>query len=134
MNDAIDFLSKNSVRTLATVGLDGKPKLRPFTFFFEKDGKLWFETSSTKQVYKELLDTPYIEFCASGPKMSWIRLSGKVNFSDNLDIKRAMFEKTNNLSCLYKNPENPVFKAFSLTNAKAVLYRYNMEPEEFSVK
>ncbi len=55
MKDILEFLTNNPIGTLATVGLDNKPKIRPFTFFFEKEGKLWFETSNEKDVFNELV-------------------------------------------------------------------------------
>ena len=41
MQKVVEFLQKNSVQYLATVGRDGKAKCRPFMFCFEQDGKLW---------------------------------------------------------------------------------------------
>ncbi|MDY5911831.1 MAG: hypothetical protein SPJ62_07475 [Inconstantimicrobium porci] len=35
MNDVVKFLKENPVQYLATVGLDGKAKNRPFMFLFE---------------------------------------------------------------------------------------------------
>ena len=54
VNDIVDFLNNSRIQYLATIGLDGKPKVRPFQFMFEMDGKLWFCTSNQKEVFKEL--------------------------------------------------------------------------------
>ena len=54
MQKVVEFLQKNPVQYLATVGRDGKAKCRPFMFCFEQDGKLWFCTNNTKDVYKDL--------------------------------------------------------------------------------
>ena len=131
MNDAIKFLLENTTGLLATIGVDGKPRLRPFTFFFEKENKLWFETSNEKNVYKELVANPHIEFCVLAPNMSWLRLSGKAVFIDRIDIKIAMFEKADNLTFLYDRPENPTFEVFYLENAKSIFYEVGVEPKEF---
>lgn len=40
MQKVVEFLQKNPVQYLATVGRDGKAKCRPFMFCFEQDGKL----------------------------------------------------------------------------------------------
>ncbi len=50
MQKVVEFLQKNPVQYLATVGRDGKAKCRPFMFCFEQDGKLWFCTNNTKDV------------------------------------------------------------------------------------
>ncbi len=54
MNKVVEFLNANPVQYLATVGRDGKAKCRPFMFLFEQEGKLWFCTNSTKDVYKDM--------------------------------------------------------------------------------
>ena len=58
-------LQANPVQYLATVGRDGKAKCRPFMFCFEKDGKLWFCTNNTKDVYKDMQANPEIEISVS---------------------------------------------------------------------
>ena len=57
MKKVVEFLQANPVQYLATVGRDGKAKCRPFMFCFEKDGKLWFCTNNTKDVYKDMQQT-----------------------------------------------------------------------------
>ena len=54
MQKVVEFLQANPVQYLATVGRDRKAKCRPFMFCFEQDGKLWFCTNNTKDVYKDL--------------------------------------------------------------------------------
>lgn len=46
MSKVAGFLRANPVQYLATVGRDGKAKVRPFMFLFEQDGKLWFCTNN----------------------------------------------------------------------------------------
>lgn len=54
MNEVVKFLTENPVQYLATVGRDGKAKCRPFMFCCEHDGKLWFDTNNTKDVYLDM--------------------------------------------------------------------------------
>ena len=61
MQEVIQFLNENPVQYLATVGRDGKAKCRPFMFAGEKDGKLWFCTNNTKEVYQDMLMNPNVE-------------------------------------------------------------------------
>ena len=58
MSKAVEFLNENPVQYLATVGRDGKAKCRPFMFAGEVDGKLWFCTNNTKDVYKDMQENP----------------------------------------------------------------------------
>ena len=88
MNKVVEFLQANPVQYLATVGRDGKAKCRPFMFCFEKDGKLWFCTNNTKDVYKDMQENPEIEISVSSPEYAWIRLHGKAVFENNMEVKR----------------------------------------------
>lgn len=89
MKEVVKFLSENPVRFLATVGRDGKAKCRPFMFCFEQDNKLWFCTNSTKDVYKDIQNNPYIELSVSSSSYAWIRLNGKAVFENNMAVKEG---------------------------------------------
>ena len=78
MNKVVEFLNANPVQYLATVGRDGKAKCRPFMFAGELDGKLWFCTNNTKDVYKDMKENPEVEISVSSPEYAWIRLHGCV--------------------------------------------------------
>ena len=121
MKEIISRLQISGVQYFATISLDGKPKVRPFQFMFEVDGKLWFCTSNQKEVYKELQKQPWVELCASGEKMSWMRLSGKVVFENNLEMKEKVFEVSPLVKNIYKQADNPQFEVFYLDEAVAAI-------------
>ena len=87
MKAVIDFIKNSQIQYFATVGLDGKPKVRPFQLMLADKGKLYFCTSNQKSVYQEIQKQPYVELCASGENLSWLRLRGKVVFTQDLTIK-----------------------------------------------
>lgn len=127
MSEVAKFLETNPVQYLATVGRDGKAKCRPFMFSFEKDGKLWFNTGNTKDVYKDMQENPNVEICVSSPEFAWIRISGKAVFVDDKEIKAAALENPivkNN----YQTPDNPIFEVFYLADAKAVIADFSGNP------
>lgn len=128
MQNIIDFLTKSEVQYFATIGLDGKPKVRPFQFMFEAEGKLWFCTSNHKEVYKELQKQPCIELCASGDKMSWLRLEAKVVFENNLKMKEKVFEISYLVEGIYKEPDNPSFEVFYLSEISASISEIGKAP------
>ncbi|MFQ9515034.1 MAG: pyridoxamine 5'-phosphate oxidase family protein [Eubacterium sp.] len=133
MQKVVEFLQANPVQYLATVGRDGKAKCRPFMFSFEKKGKLWFNTSNQKDVYKDMQENPNIEICVSSPEYQWIRISGKAVFEDDLEIKAAALENPI-VKGNYQTPENPVFEVFYLENAHAVLADFSGNPpQEFNL-
>jgi len=133
MNEIVQFLNENALQYFATVGLDGKPKVRPFQFMFEKEGKLWFCTGNDKEVYKEMSNNPYIESCSCTPDYKWLRLSGKAVFSEDTAIKEEIVEKAPLVKMVYKSADNPVFEIFYLEEAKGTFYVFGEPPKEIKL-
>ena len=127
MSEVVTFLQENPVQYLATVGRDGKPKCRPFMFCFEREGKLWFCTNNTKEVYKDLQEHPYVEVSTSSPAYAWIRLSGKAVFADDRAVKEGCMENPI-VKGQYQSADNPIFVVFYLEGAKAVLADFSGNP------
>lgn len=127
MDEVVKFLKENPVQYLATVGRDGKAKCRPFMFCLEQDGKLWFCTNKTKEVYQDMKNNPYIELSASNPEYAWIRLNGKAVFEDNQSVKEGCMENPI-VKEQYQSAENPIFEVFSLSDAKAVIADFSGNP------
>lgn len=121
MNEVINFLRENPVQYFATIGLDGNPKVRPFQFMIEEDNKLFFCTSNQKDVFSEIKNTPSVELCISNEKFEWMRLSGDVVFSNDLEIKNKVIESSELVKSIYKTADNSTFEIFYLNNAKAVI-------------
>lgn len=127
MNEVIKFLKENPVQYLATVGRDGKAKCRPFMFCFEKDGKLWFCTNNTKDVYMDMKENSYVEVSISSPTYAWIRLSGKAVFENNMSVKEGCMNNPI-VKGQYKTADNPIFEVFYLADAKAVIADFSGNP------
>lgn len=125
MKEVLSILSDQSVvGYLATVD-DGKPRVRPWQFMFEENGRLYFCTASTKEVYKKLLATPYIEYSKTTKDMVWVRVSGKIQFDDDIKKKEKTFEHAPVLKNIYQTPDNPVFKVFFLEHGKAAVNSFS---------
>ena len=122
LRDLANYLDNIGIQFLATIGLDGKPKVRPMQYMVLEDEKLWFCTNSKKEVFAELQANPCIELC--GCKLEkdemqtpWIRLSAEVVFEERQNIRNAIIEKSAIVNALYKNMrDNPIFKVFYLKN------------------
>jgi uncharacterized pyridoxamine 5'-phosphate oxidase family protein len=130
VNAVTEFLIKSQVQYLATVGLDDKPKVRPFQFMLEEGGRLYFCTSNQKPVFKEIQKHPYVEFCASGANFSWLRLNGKVVFSKDLGLKARIQEASPIVKSIYKAPDNPAFEVFCLEDAAATIADFSGNPPQ----
>ena len=132
MQEVIQFLNENPVQYLATIGRDGKAKCRPFMFAGEKDGKLWFCTNNTQEVYQDMLTNPNVELSAASPAYAWIRLNGKVVFEDNRVVKEMCLENPI-VKGQYQTPDNPIFVVFYLADAHAVIADFSGNPpQEYS--
>lgn len=133
MNEVVKFLEENPIQYLATVGLDGKSKVRPVMFYFEREGQLYFCTSNQKPVYKEIKNSPYIELTTASPEFVWIRISGKVVFSDDIEIKKAIIEKSEIVKSIYQTADNPTLEAFYI-EGKATIADFSGElPKEYAL-
>ena len=131
MSKAVEFLNENPVQYLATVGRDGKAKCRPFMFAGEVDGKLWFCTNNTKDVYKDMQENPEIEISVSSPSYAWIRLHGTAVFENNMTVKEVCMQNPI-VKGQYQTADNPIFEVFYLDNARGVIADFSGNlPYEF---
>ena len=128
MEEVVGFLKANPVQYLATAGLDGKPKVRPFQFMFERDGQLWFCTNSRKDVAAQLRRNPWLELCVADKAFAWMRLSGRAVFEDNCGIKEAVLAHSGLVKSLYGTADNPIFEVFHLAEAHAVISDFSGNP------
>ena len=127
MNKVVEFLQANPVQYLATVGRDGNAKCRPFMFSGEFDGKLWFCTNNTKDVYKDMQTNSEIEISVSSPEYAWIRLHGTAVFEDNKAVKEICLEN-GIVKGQYQTADNPIFEVFYLDNAHGVIADFSGNP------
>lgn len=132
MEIIVRFLQENPVQFLATIGMDGKPKVRPFRFMLQEDDRLWFCTSNRKDVYNELKTHPFIELSVASPEEAWLRLAGEAVFENNLTVKKRIFETNESVRSQYRTVDNPVFEVFYLDHAVATIAAFTgLPPKKF---
>ncbi|MCM1989077.1 pyridoxamine 5'-phosphate oxidase family protein [Oceanirhabdus seepicola] len=122
MSKLLDFLNENRQGQFATIK-NNKPVMRPFQFVFEKDGKFYFLTSNTKDVYRQLIAAGVAGFAVMGKDMSWARLSGEVQFVDGLELKEEALNTNPLIRGIYKTADNPIFEMFYIHRGEASLHR-----------
>ena len=127
MRRVVEFLQANPVQYLATVGRDGKAKCRPFMFCFEMEGKLWFCTNHTKEVYLDMQANPEIEVTVSSPEYAWLRLHGKAVFEDNRAVKEACMGNPI-VKGQYRSADNPIFEVFYIEDPHGVIADFSGNP------
>lgn len=122
IQDIANYLDSIGLQYMATIGTNGKPKVRPVQYMVIEDGKMWFCTNSKKLMYQELMENPFLELCGSKLEEDeimtpWIRLSAEAVFEENKKVKELIILKSSIVKQLYKNDiDNPIFKVFYLKN------------------
>ncbi|MEN6389089.1 MAG: pyridoxamine 5'-phosphate oxidase family protein [Syntrophomonas sp.] len=129
MQEIIKFLQENNMGCFATVE-QGQPRVRPWQFQFELDGKLYFGTSNKKRVFKQLKETPYAAFASFSPTMATVRLTGQVVFDSTPKMKDMILKRNPMLQKIYGTPDNidRSFEVFYLCNGEASYTEFGKEP------
>lgn len=127
MREVIEFLNANPVGCLGTVD-NGKPRVRPFGFMFEQDGKFYFCTANTKDVFKQLQANPYIEFSSTSKDLITVRLRGEVKFSQDFEIKKRIIDSNELVRSIYQAPDNPTFEIFYLEHGNIIMFDFSGQP------
>ncbi|MDR3244354.1 MAG: pyridoxamine 5'-phosphate oxidase family protein [Elusimicrobiota bacterium] len=134
MKKIIDFLMQSKVFFLATAE-GSQPRCRPFGLVIEFEGKLYFGTGGSKDVYKQLEKNPKFEICAVSQDASkWLRISAVAGLEDNLEAKKKAFEIAPFLAQRYKSYDNSEFKVFYAKDMSATLYSMTGAPESIEIK
>ena len=116
------FLARCSPVWAGTLGLDGRPQLRPVSYLFAQDGALYFLTAKSRRLYAELCKTPYIQLSAADPETAdCLRLSGKVCFTEDERLLDRCVRERPELPDLLGS-ERTALIAFFLLEARAELH------------
>ncbi|AXU27867.1 TPA: pyridoxamine 5'-phosphate oxidase family protein [Clostridioides difficile] len=75
MEKIMNFLKENSTFYFATVE-GNKPRVRPFGFVMDYEGKLYFGIGKHKTSYKQVLVNPNVEIFTASKDGKWIRIKG----------------------------------------------------------
>jgi uncharacterized pyridoxamine 5'-phosphate oxidase family protein len=127
MREITEFLNENRSGAFATVE-NGRPKVRPWGYMMEDNGKIYFCTANTKDVYKQLKEVPFIEFTVTSKDMVTLRLSGEVTFTDDLAMKDKILNNNLGVKAIYKCAENPIFEIFYLEHGEAIFSDFSGQP------
>ena len=119
------YLPNFSYGLFSTVSEDGTPDCRGWEFQFEENGRFYFGTANTKEVWKQLLAHPKAAFTCMEPQGKYtVRLCGDVKVVTDPAEKARIFEKFDKLvQGMYKSPENPIFEIIYFDNCTCKLAR-----------
>lgn len=121
MKDVKKLLSENRSGYLATVK-NGEPRVRPFEFQFEDSGKYFFCTSNKKEVFSQLISSPFVEFSSTSKDYVTVRIRGKIEFFSNRALKERIIDGNELIRRRYQTPDYPDFEVFlHIEHREAVL-------------
>lgn len=130
MKEVLDMLTIPCFGDLATVD-SGKPRVRPFAFMYEENSRFYFCTTSNKEVYRQLTETPFIEFTRTDEQMRWVRIGGGITFDEGIECREKCFANYPMLKDIYQTPDNPLIKVFYLEHGTASFNSLTDAPKTF---
>lgn len=119
MEKIIEFLNENNIGIVATSS-DNKPYTRVQHIHLIKDGVFYFTTANVKRAYNQLNKNPYIEFISMNEKYATAKISGKIKFTDDINIKQMVMDNSPSVKQGYKSAENTIYEVFYLDHGQAV--------------
>ncbi len=119
MNEVLQFLTENPTFYLATVDGD-LPKVRPFGFVMDFEGKLCFCTSNQKDVYKQMKANSNVEICTASKTGQWLRLKGNAVFNTSKQSQQAALDAAPFLKNMY-SVDDSIFEIFYIDHAQATI-------------
>lgn len=121
------ILAETPMCFIATIS-GNEPKVRAFQYQFEQDGKLWFCTAKSKDVFKQLQANSAVEICAVKQDMTWVRITAKVDFEDNRAVKERILAEQPLIKGIYENADNPDFTTFCVEHGAYVIANFSGNP------
>jgi uncharacterized pyridoxamine 5'-phosphate oxidase family protein len=131
-DDILKFVTQNPVCTLATCAKN-QPHNRAFLTNTIND-KIYFTTSSHKNVGKEILENRTIELCYLASDFSkMLRIEAKVLIDTDIKLKQKMIDEKEYLKGFKANDET--FILFTLEEAKAKFWMLsdNMNEDKLEI-
>jgi uncharacterized pyridoxamine 5'-phosphate oxidase family protein len=71
-------------------------------------------------MFKELEVNPNCEIVVATPEFAWLRIAGKVEFTDDLDLKQKVIDSNELVKTLYETADNPTFEVFTVTGKSTI--------------
>lgn len=125
MSKTIDFLRKAG--TFYHASVDGtEARVRPINSVISYNGKVYFETSNKKDMYRQMLRNPSVAISGMADG-KWIRITGKAVMDESDAAKTAMFDTLPALKNVYSYEE---MAPYYLTDMKSVVYSFTEAPVE----
>ena len=107
MQRALVFLKKHVEIAFAT-SEGNRPHIRIFQIMKMERSTLFFATSPEKEVYRQLLENPFVEIMASEGK-EFVKVNGKADFGVDEETQKWIYEHNPVLPRLYTSFDKLVY-------------------------
>ena len=92
----------------------------------EYEGKLYFSTANTKEVYKQLIANPAMQIISLKPgTLDWVRIRGKAIKCKDLSIKQRMLDECPVLTKRFTSADCDYFALFAVSDMLSYLNTNN---------
>ena len=118
MQRIFDFLKDPHTFYYATCDGD-KPRVRPFGFCMEFEGKFYIGMGKHKDSYKQTLANPNIEICSTDSHRRWLRVRGVAVPDDRPEVLEAAFKVSPGLKSMYNEKTGQQLGHFYITEGEA---------------
>jgi len=118
----LEFINKNPVFFLATQ--DGnQPRVRGMMALEANENGILFNTSKKKDIHEQLSINPLVELCFySAADNTQIRVSGKVNLIEDLEVKKKVVERLPFLKTRVEKEGYDNLAPYYISDAKALVW------------
>lgn len=133
--EIFEFLNANPIFYLATVA-ENKPHVRGMLMYRADSNGIIFHTGKTKDLHRQLNQNPNVEMCftnGSFESLIQIRVSGKAELLEDLDLKKEIVSKRDFLKPLIDKIGYEPFAVYRVRKAIATVWTMatNLAPKEF---
>jgi uncharacterized pyridoxamine 5'-phosphate oxidase family protein len=135
LDDCIKFANENPISFLSTV--DGsQPRVRGFQLWYADNSGLYYSSAASKDVYKQLKANSKVEVCfvnTKGKEMQQMRVTGTVEFIDDLEMKKKLLDARPFLKQAGLTPENPGLLVIKVAKCTAHFWTFatGNQPKKF---
>jgi uncharacterized pyridoxamine 5'-phosphate oxidase family protein len=131
--EILEFINKNPVFFLATQ--DGnQPRVRGMMVVEANENGILFTTGKPKDLYNQLSNNQLVELCFyNATENKQIRISGKAELTEKLEVKKRVVEKFPFLKPLVEKEGYDILAPYYIREAKALVWTMeaNLAPKEY---
>lgn len=137
IQDCVKFANENPICSLATIEND-QPRVRIIGFWFADETGFYFQTSTFKEMTKQLKMNPKTEVCFyrhEGLIGTMLRISGEVEFLTDLEYKEKVLMDRPFLKSIGVTTTSPNLALFRIGHGAAHFWTMenNAKPKEMII-